>query len=368
MDWEERLEQIYQDPRNPGSFSGADKLHEIITREGFRVSKYKVAKWLKGKESYTIFKTPRRTFKRNTIVMAEIDDVWATDLMVITQVEKANSDTSYVLVVIDIFSRYVWLRGLPDKRPKSVALAFEDVLSEGRRCKALYSDKGGEYYGHTFRNMLKKHKIKQYFALNDKKAPHAERVILTLKRKIFRYMEEANTQEYISKLQDFAYSYNHTVHRSIGIRPVDVTKENERFIFWTQYMGKEIYVKKENKKRKNYKYKIGQLVRISVLKGTFDKVGKTQFSGEIFKVKTHFYRDGIQVYTLTDYYGQETIQGTFYAQELTAVSIKEDAAFKIDKVLRHRGKGQRREAFVQWRHWPKQYNSWVKLTDIEDLT
>jgi hypothetical protein len=46
--------------------------------------------------------------------------------------------------VIDIFSKYVWLRPL-DKKGESVSKAFKDVLAEGRSPNRIRTDKGQEF-------------------------------------------------------------------------------------------------------------------------------------------------------------------------------------------------------------------------------
>ena len=46
--------------------------------------------------------------------------------------EEENSGFSFILVVIDIFSKFVWMRPLKNKKGQSVNAAFQDILREGR--------------------------------------------------------------------------------------------------------------------------------------------------------------------------------------------------------------------------------------------
>ena len=69
---------------------------------------------------------------------------------------------------------------------------------------------------------------------------------------------------YIDVLTDLVYAYNHSVHRSIKERPVDVTAENEKKISHTLYDHHVV-----NKVK--YKFKIGDQVRISKIKRKFEK-------------------------------------------------------------------------------------------------
>jgi len=54
-----------------------------------------------------------------------IDDQWDVDLMDMTKVSKNNRGYNFILVAIDIFSKYIWLRPLKDKRGESVMKALK---------------------------------------------------------------------------------------------------------------------------------------------------------------------------------------------------------------------------------------------------
>ena len=65
---------------------------------------------------------------------------------------------------------------------------------------------------------------------NEGKSVVAERVIRTLKNKIFKNMTAVPWDVYFNVLDDIVKKYNNTVHRTIGIRPIDVT-----FNFYAKY-------------------------------------------------------------------------------------------------------------------------------------
>ena len=71
------------------------------------------------------------------------------------------------------------------------------------------------------------------------------------------------------------------------------------------------------------------------------------------------------MYKLVDY-DQEPIQGTFYQSELQRVSKRD--AFKVDKILKRRRRKGVSEVFVSWLGYPKKFNSWIKETDLQDLS
>lgn len=126
MSWEDYLEQVYYNPVNAGSFSGPDKLYQYVRKQGkYVLSKYKIRKWLQRQEAYSLQKGVRRRFKRNKVIVLGIDDQWDADLMDMSKYSKQNDGVAFILIVIDIFSKFLWMHPLEDKKGQSVTAAFE---------------------------------------------------------------------------------------------------------------------------------------------------------------------------------------------------------------------------------------------------
>ena len=62
-----------------------------------------------------------------------------------------------------------------------------------------------------------------YSIYNEGKSVVGERFIRTLKSKIFRHMTAISKNVYFDVLDNIADKYNNTVHRTIKIKPIDVT-------------------------------------------------------------------------------------------------------------------------------------------------
>ena len=97
-------------------------------------------------------------------------------------------------------------------------------------------------------------------------------------------------------------------------------------------------------KHPKYKFKIGDQVRISKIKRTFDKGYLPNFSKEIFTVNKQVPRDP-PVYKLKDYDGEE-LKGTFYEKELQKV-IKTDDVYEVEKILKKCGRGRNVQYLVK---------------------
>ncbi|MCG8048323.1 MAG: hypothetical protein N0E59_23375 [Candidatus Thiodiazotropha taylori] len=146
--WENYLTEIYYDPKHPGSFAGPQKLYRVVKNEGkFNIGMYKIRKFLHNQEAYSLHKPARRRFQRNHIVSAGKDDLWMADLIDMVKYKDWNKGYKYILLVIDTFSKYVWLRPLNGKSGQDVASAFQDIFKTyGRTPHKIITDKGRKVF------------------------------------------------------------------------------------------------------------------------------------------------------------------------------------------------------------------------------
>ena len=96
----------------------------------------------------------------------------------------------------------------------------------------------------------------------------------------------------------------------------------------------------------------------------FEKSYLPNYTEEMFTIYKRF-AGQVLVYKLKDDVG-EILDGTFYEAELQKV-IKEDAVYRVEKVLRKRKRKGVVEYFVKWKGYPDKFNSWVAETDILKL-
>ena len=106
------------------------------------------------------------------------------------------------------------------------------------------------------------------------------------------------------------------------------------------------------------KFKVGDKVRISKKKTTFEKGYTPRWTEEIFTVYSIKYTDPI-TYKITDLNGEE-ILGTFYEKELQKSSQE---IFRIEKII----KTGKNKVLVKWLNYPESFNSWVNNTDLIDI-
>ena len=64
-----------------------------------------------------------------------------------------------------------------------------------------------------------------YSAYNEGKSVVSERFIRTLKNKFFKHMTAISKNVYFDVLNDIVNKYNNTVHRTIKMKPIEVTDD-----------------------------------------------------------------------------------------------------------------------------------------------
>ena len=69
------------------------------------------------------------------------------------QFSKWNKGYIYLLMVLDVFSKYGWIIPLKDKKVESIAEAFKTILTEVRKPQYLWTDKGKEYYDKNMKEL-----------------------------------------------------------------------------------------------------------------------------------------------------------------------------------------------------------------------
>ena len=336
----------YYNPKTAGSYSGVN-----VFLKNNSVDKKRFKKWSQSQDVITIHRPRRIKFPRLQTVVIGASIQIQMDLMDMQKYESANNGVKYILIAIDVFSRYAYAEPLFNKSADQVFSGLEKIFK--KKCpKRAQSDCGGWFFNKKVGQLFKKNKITHFASYNyDIKCSIAERFIKTLKSRILKYLYHQNTEKYIDVLQELVSVYNGSYHRSLRMSP----KEAEKSENWVQVWINQ-FIDLPSKRRKN-KFRVGDLVRISRYKGIFEKGFSASWSEEHFEISK--IRNGDPaVYKLQDLMG-DPIEGIFYEQELQLITPPEK--FKIERVIRQ-NKGW---FLVKYKGWPDKFNSWVKRRDLK---
>ena len=295
-----------------------------------------------------LHKPIKRNFTKRRVFVNGIDKIWAADLADMTALSKYNEGYRFLLLVIDIFSKYGWIIPLKNKQGVTVADALKKIFEE-RRPGKLWVDKGKEFYNNNVKGL-----VEIYSTENEEKSSIVERWIRTMKEKIWKYFTDNNTYTYIDVLPDLVEDYNNTVHSSIKMTPVEASKKKNELTVW-----RNLYPDRYKINDITPKFSVGDKVRISKKKKTFEKGYTTRWTEEIFKI-TKIQNTNPITYKIADLQGEE-LDGTFYEPELQKT---EQQVFRIEKVIEKR----KNKSLVKWKGYSDKFNSWVDNKDLIDLS
>ena len=104
-------------------------------------------------------------------------------------------------------------------------------------------------------------------------------------------------------------------------------------------------------------------MRTTYIRRHFQREYDSKWTGDIFKISRRFIRQGQPIYCLEDWY-DKPVEGTFYQNELQKIETTDDDMFKIEKVIKYKGRGNKKEALVHWLGWPKHFDSWIPASEI----
>ena len=250
-----------------------------------------------------LHKPVRRKFNKRRVLVSGVDKIWAADLADMKAFSKYNQGYNFILLVIDIFSKYGWTIPLKNKEGKTVASALKTIFKE-RKPEKMWVDKGKEFYNKDVKDL-----IELYSTENEEKSSVVERWIRTMKEKMWKYFTDNNTYTYMDILPDLVRDYNNTKHSSIKMTPVEASKKKNELTFW-----RNLYPDRLKIHDINPKYSVGDKVRISKKKKTFEKGYTTRWTEEIFTIKK--IKNTFPVtYKIADL-NEKEIDGTFYEPEL----------------------------------------------------
>ena len=295
-----------------------------------------------------------KNFRKRTVISYGIDKIWAADLVEMQKYSKWNEGVKYLLMVIDVFSKYGWIVPLKDKKTESVSLAFDEIFKKSeRKPEKLWTDKGSEFVSKHFKDFLKKNKIILYHTQNEEKSSVVERWNRTMKNKMWKMFSANNNTIYWDKLDKLVDDYNNRKHSSIKMTPTEASKKgNEKQVFTNLYED-EIYLKPGKPK-----FSIGDKVRISKYKRrVFDKGYTPNWTEELFVIDKVNLTKPV-TYNVVDLLG-EKVEGSFYEKELQKAKQQ---TFRIEKVVKYDKK--KKKALVKWKGYSDKFNSWVNFKDL----
>ncbi|KYQ51997.1 hypothetical protein ALC60_08893 [Trachymyrmex zeteki] len=152
----------------------------------------------------------------------------------------------------------------------------------------------------------------------------------------------------IDMLPRLVSDYNARKHRTIGMRPIDVTSAIADRLLITVYNHIKIAAPA--------RFKVGDSVCVSKFKTIFKKGYTSNWTTEVFKI-IKVQQTNPVTYLLEDTRGKPIVGG-FYEYELHRVANPD--MYLVEKVLREKGN----EVYVKWLGFDNSHNSWIHKDNV----
>lgn len=299
-----------------------------------------------------IHRQARKNFQRRRVHQIGINDTWEADLVIMIPHSSENSGHKYILTVIDIFSKFAYAVPLKNKTATCVTSAMRKIIANSKvPPRNMHTDEGKEFFNKQFQRLMESDQINHYHTYSSKKASIIERFNRSLKSRMYKKFSLNGNYKWVPILRNLVSDYNNSKHRIIKMKPKDVNSTNENQIL-------DIYRKLESniEVRKKNVLEVGDHVRISKVKGIFDKGYLPNWSTEIFKIRT-ILKTNPTTYLLNDL-NEEQILGCFYTEELQ--KTYEINNYLVEKVLQHK----KDQVLVKWLGFDDSQNSWIPKRDL----
>jgi transposase InsO family protein len=271
----EELPKIWADlPSN----SGRDRVNRIVSDKFIGLPRAKIFEWMKGQEDYQRSQPILKVSRTQSIITSEPDSIWQSDVFTMSKFPKNESiENSYskVLIVIDNFSKKIWIRAMRTDNTNEIIRGLKDILQSnvGRKPKRFLTDKGGSYTSKQFKEFMIREGIRTITTRGGNPTGNAlsERKVRESKSQLYSLMRKKDTDNWPQFLPALELLNNTNKSRTTLRTANDLYEEKD----------KEIQKQVEERSRQQYEKRKFQFRKIKPLE-IGDKVRlNSEFSGEL---------------------------------------------------------------------------------------
>lgn len=273
---ENKLKEIFENDDNVVG-KGIYGLFKYLQSKYIGFTRNDIQAFMENNSNYQM-RQPLTTRTNKPIISKFPSQLWACDLLDMDAFLPNNYRWRYILNVVDVFSRKVWLARLKRKEAIDVKLEFENICERaGVKPDYLISDNGKEWLG-EFKRFCEDNNITQRWTRSY--SPEANGIVERSNkeiRKILRsYLIENNNLKWYNILDKIEENKNNSYHSSVKGIPNNIWVANkdklsnrnlpETITDNPRLKARLNIVKKALKEIKKFKetdnYQVGDIVRI----------------------------------------------------------------------------------------------------------
>lgn len=298
---EAEIRKTYEDFSTSAGL-GIQKFYEVLADKYLGVTRDMCRNFLMKQEAFQ----QTRQFKKKVnrpVLSRGVDHLWSMDLVDMTRFAWANNGNKYILVVVDVFSRFLYTFPLKNKTAKDVADRLSEIMTAEHTPKHLLSDNGGEFLNEV-NELCKSKGIKRRFSRSY--SPESNGLVEGINRLIRNKLNDAfarfGTKNWVRYLPEVTESWNKTTHGGVKHDPTYIYEsqaddvEDER-----ANVDKTLRLKarKAIAKNRTGDLSVGDYVRLSLTvtdsnlrkelktgKVSNSKWADKKWSDEVYKVRT----------------------------------------------------------------------------------
>lgn len=268
----------------------------------------------------------KRPKEYNTIISPSIKNNYQIDIIIYDRYEFHQY--KYILVVIDVYSRYVDAIALTNMREETLLDAIKVIFNRMGLPKNLNAD--NQFNIKLLNDYFQKNGIQTFFNQPDEINKNAivERFNRTLVKLIQKVRLSIKQYDWNKYLPELIFNYNHTIHSTTGETPYDIFKNGKLNLQTIKYLHSSL--------------KVGDNVRIKLKKQVFDKGDELKYSSDIYniveKVKNKF-----KLKNLTSNHILQTLYKDYELKKLDDISYGDQgppinpSLLEIEKIKQNRG-------------------------------
>ena len=296
-DLDKKLQALYDDITKTPSFSA--KINQFLRKHELHSKHRRIVK---------------KKFPRRRVIARFPFEIFMADLIEYPQYKTINKGYVYILLLIDCFTKKIFLAPMKKKDKHHSAQAFESIFKTFDEFPLnIVTDGGKEFFNSSV------HKVFQNYGINHYKTPTrtkwkasmAERAIQTIKNRLQKYFVLKKKHIWLDVIQQVAENYNSTPHSSHKLPPQDVNNENRDTVYKRLFPNKNITTVCRLEK--------GDKVRTLKEKTDFEKGYTQKWSDEVFTIKSVRQSAGVCWYILEDHIQTEQ-SGIWYYYQLNLVA------------------------------------------------
>ena len=360
---QQQIVDNYENDRYDWAFGSIATVHRAFPQ----LSRRQVKDALAQIDTYTRFHPYRKSRKFIPYYVRSKRHLVQADICYIgNKYADQNDGYDKLLVVIDVFTKFVWVRPLLSLKAVHVVPAMRDIFvnMQPQLPKYLQTDRGSEFINDRFKVLLQEFGVTQYFATSDRKAAVVERSNLTLQQKLFKMMQALHTNRWIDLIPRVLRLYHNSKHRTIKMTPIQAEQPDNQDRLRESYEA-SWHLREIKKKRP--KFKVGDIVRIAP--SNLQKFRRGYHAPQsiqyflVHQVLTNFY---IPRYKLREHNKTEPMAQSFWEDEMVRYNPPPDKQWLIDYVdwSQTKGRGARKMVAVKFEGFPEK--EWVLASSVKD--